>query len=99
MATIRPRLQVTLPPEVKETYDSTAKVMGIPTSQLVAQILSEAVDSIEAMGIALSAVKNGDSEGIQKLIDFSKDAGKTFDEDKFELDFMLETNKRSAGKK
>ena len=46
MATIQPRVQVCLDAETKAIYDRAAKAMGLSTSRLIANICSDAADSI-----------------------------------------------------
>ena len=46
MVTKYPRMQITLPPEVKTIYSDAAQAMGIPTSRLITQTLIKAVPNI-----------------------------------------------------
>lgn len=55
MATIQPRVQVCLDAETKAVYDNAAKVMGISTSRLIANICSDAAPSIIQVTKMLSA--------------------------------------------
>jgi hypothetical protein len=53
MTTQNPRLALTMKPELKRIYESTAEAMGIPTSRLIVQILAESSDLVTAMGKAV----------------------------------------------
>ena len=81
----RPRLQVTVPKEVKDAYDRTADIIGIPTSKLVTKMLTETAESVVAMGDALLALKADEEKGLKKLVEFSENAGASFEEQQQDL--------------
>lgn len=70
MATIQPRVQVCLDAETKAVYDNAAKVMGISTSRLIANICGDAAPSIIQVTKMLESAKTGTSP--LELLKFAK---------------------------
>lgn len=70
MATIQPRVQVCLNAETKAVYDNAAKVMGISTSRLIANICGDAAPSIIQVTKMLESAKTGTSP--LELLKFAK---------------------------
>lgn len=62
-----PRMALTVPPDIKKIYDDTAEILGIPTSRLVMQILTEAAPGIKKMGLAVEKAKIEPLSGLHDL--------------------------------
>jgi hypothetical protein len=76
MATIHKRLALTIPPEVKKIYEDTAKIIGIPASRLIVQIMIEAAPSVKQMGDAYQQAKNDPVTGLEGLAEILQGADK-----------------------
>lgn len=70
MATIQPRVQVCLDADTKAIYDKAAKVMGLSTSRLIANICGDAAPSIIQVTKMLESAKTGSTA--DELLRFAK---------------------------
>lgn len=59
------RLALTMEPELKRAYETTAKAMGIPASRLIVQILEQSKPMVLQMG---KAVFNARSDSEPQLV-------------------------------
>lgn len=67
MPTSNPRMQITVKPETKKIFEDAAKVMNIPASRLVTQVLEESQESIMEIGLALKAAQRDPVKGLRKI--------------------------------
>ena len=73
MATKYPRTPITLPPAIKQVYKETAEVMGIPTSRLMAQMLTESAPAVVQLKNILQLENDAALEGLSKMAKGARD--------------------------
>ena len=69
MPTEKPRLYITLTPELKRALDSFQAETGLARSALIAQLLSESVPVIDAMTEAYRAAKQSPAAAVDRMRD------------------------------
>lgn len=68
MASLRPRMKITLNPDTKDSIERAAELMEIPAARLAAQFLNESKPQFDQIIKALELVKSGEaSAGINAL--------------------------------
>jgi uncharacterized protein Yka (UPF0111/DUF47 family) len=80
-----PRVALHLPPQIKATYDQTAKLMGVATSRFIATLLIESEPSIKAMQKPLEQALTGKQEALKGMSDLMDDIKEQADEHQYEL--------------
>jgi hypothetical protein len=63
------RIAVNVPPECKDVYRSTAALMGVPVSKLIANLLQEALPQMRALQKSIIKSKKSNSPGTDMLRD------------------------------
>lgn len=95
----KPRLQVSVEPEIHQAIYECAEVFGISVSSLIAQMVVESVPTIQKMAKAFKAAKDKQGDAFAIYSAAVQDVVSKATQASFELGQMTATPRRAKGAK